>query len=187
MRALPEPQPTAVSGLAIAVLEQGNPAQSQRPAPGQGAASPGSPPSGPPGAATGPATPGANAPQTPQEIRDNIRNQIRSSLRNGRDPQIVIPSDFVRNAVPQGAVEISIAMFVTIGIVIVMLPFARAVARHVEHKSTALYGGTHHLSPQIEQLQQSVDAMAVELERITEAQRFQSKLLAGKDEEPAKL
>jgi hypothetical protein len=34
----------------------------------------------------------------------------------------------------------------------------------------------------LEQLQQSVDAIAVEVERIAEAQRFSAKLLAGRSE-----
>jgi hypothetical protein len=35
----------------------------------------------------------------------------------------------------------------------------------------------------LEQLQQSVDAIAIEVERITEAQRFNTKLLAGREQE----
>jgi hypothetical protein len=34
------------------------------------------------------------------------------------------------------------------------------------------------LQPQIRQLQESIDTMAVELERISEAQRFQAKLMS---------
>ena len=36
----------------------------------------------------------------------------------------------------------------------------------------------------LEQLQQSVDAIAIEVERIAEPQRFSAKLLAGRDAEP---
>jgi len=35
----------------------------------------------------------------------------------------------------------------------------------------------------LEQLQQSVDAIAIEVERIAEAQRFSAKLLAGRESE----
>jgi hypothetical protein len=35
----------------------------------------------------------------------------------------------------------------------------------------------------LEQLQQSVDSIAIEVERIAEAQRFSAKLLAGRDAE----
>ena len=102
-------------------------------------------------------------------------------------PVINVPSDFVRNAVPQGAVDISVAFFSMFAFIIVGLPLARAFARRMDRRSEALASGAGSVGPQIEQLQQSVDAMAIELERITEAQRFQSKLMAGKTEEPAKL
>jgi hypothetical protein len=160
-------------------MEQGNPSVG-RPAPPQGAGGSG----GAGGAATAPATP--QAPQTPQQLRDQLRNQIRNSVRDG-NPQIIIPPDLMRNVVPQGAVDISIAMFVAIAFVIVGLPIARAFARRMDSRSQAIGSGAQNIAPQIVQLQDSVDAMALELERITEAQRFQSKLLAGREEEPARL
>jgi predicted transposase YdaD len=39
----------------------------------------------------------------------------------------------------------------------------------------------------LEQLQQSVDAIAVEVERIAEAQRFSAKLLAERERDPSNL
>lgn len=121
--------------------------------------------------------------QSPQEIRDQIRDGIRNAIDNGRDPQIIIPPGAMDGVVPQGAVDISIAMFVSIAFVIVGLPIARAMARRMDAGSQAQVSGGANLAPKIEQLQQSVDAMAIELERISEAQRFQSKLLAGREKE----
>jgi len=40
-----------------------------------------------------------------------------------------------------------------------------------------------HSDARLEQLQQSVDAIAIEVERIAEAQRFSAKLLAGREAE----
>jgi hypothetical protein len=171
------PQATAKvggTGPAIPGMEQGNPSVG-RPAPPQAPSS------------NAPVVVGTpQAPQTPQQLRDQLRNQIRNSVRDG-NPQIIIPPDFVRNAVPQGAVDISIAFFVTIGLIIVLFPFSRAMARFVDRRTQTLASGAQNIGPQIVQLQDSVDAMALELERITEAQRFQSKLLAGREEEPARL
>jgi len=151
----------------------------------QGAAN-AAPPQTAPGQAAAPAA--VVQPLTAQQIRDQLRNDIRNGVRNGGSPTINIPSDFnLRNAVPQGAVDISLAFFITIGFCVVGLPLARAFARRMDRRSDALASGANTLAPQIEQLQQSVDALAIEMERITEAQRFQSKLMAGKAEEPAKL
>ena len=172
--ARPAPPPPAIPGL-----DQGNPAQTNR----QVA------PAGQAPTAGAPVTSGTPiaTPPTNDQIRTQIQNQIRNSIREGGNPQIVIPSDFVRNAVPAGAVQISIALFVVIGFIMVFRPIARAMARQADAKSKALENGGANFGPQLAQLQDSIDAMAVELERITEAQRFQSKLMAGKAEEPARL
>jgi len=42
-----------------------------------------------------------------------------------------------------------------------------------------------HFEQRFDQLQQSIDAIAVEVERIAEAQRFSAKLLAEKGEMPS--
>lgn len=157
------PAPPAIPGL-----EQGTPSASNRPAtaPTTTQGAPGS------GALVG----------TPQEIRDQITAEIRQALRDGGNPQIVIPDNFVRDVVPQGAVDISIAMFVSLAFIVVGLPIARAFGRRMDARSQGLATGGANLGPQIAQLQDSVDAMAIEMERITEAQRFQSKLLSERKE-----
>lgn len=45
--------------------------------------------------------------------------------------------------------------------------------------------GTAQFDQRFDQLQQSVDAIAVEVERIAEAQRFSAKLLSERNETPA--
>jgi len=155
---------------AIPPLGQGDPSVSNRPAQA-------------PGTPQAPAT--TTQPLTAEQIRDELREQIRQSIRDGGGPVINVPPGFnARNAVPQGAVDISIAMFVTLAVIIVGTPLARALARRMDAENQRKISGGSELAPQIEQLQQSVDAMAVELERITEAQRFQSQLLAGRAKEP---
>ena len=164
---------TAATAPPIPGLEQGNPSVTNRPAQAPGATA-GTPQASPPG-----------QPQTPQEIRDLIREQIRQSIRDGGTPVINVPDRIdVRNAVPQGAVDISIAFFVMMAVIFVGTQLARALARRMDAENQRKISGGNEIAPQIEQLQQSVDAMSIELERITEAQRFQSQLLAGKAKEP---
>ncbi len=55
------------------------------------------------------------------------------------------------------------------------------LVRGVQRKPRQLEGNSAQ-NLQLEQLQQSVDAIAVEVERIAEAQRFSAKLLAGRGE-----
>jgi hypothetical protein len=173
-KAPPAPPPPAIPGL-----EQGTPQASNRV--GQAQQAPPALP-GQPVIQTGP-----NRRETAQEIGDRIREEIRQARSEGRDPQINFPQnpDFT-NVVPRGAVIISVALFASIAFTIVFTPLARAFARRMDSQNQrSLSGGD--LAPQIEQLQQSIDTMAVELERITEAQRFQSKLLAARQAEPERV
>jgi hypothetical protein len=66
--------------------------------------------------------------------------------------------------------------------IIILGPFARMIARRMERKPELKAAENHNLAlqQQILQLQQSVDAVSVEVERISESQRFQSKLLFEK-------
>lgn len=66
-----------------------------------------------------------------------------------------------------------------LAVIVILGPFARMVARRMERRPEAIAAGdsARLLQQQLLQLQQSVDAMSVEVERISESQRFQSKLL----------
>ena len=73
--------------------------------------------------------------------------------------------------------DISIAFFVTIAAIIIFLPLARAFARRMDRR-----GGTaqipNEVSSQLAHLNQAVDAIALEVERISEGQRFTTRLLS---------
>ncbi|NUR34470.1 MAG: hypothetical protein HOQ30_10710 [Gemmatimonadaceae bacterium] len=62
--------------------------------------------------------------------------------------------------------------------IVILGPFARMWARRTERRAEmALPAELQTLHRQMEQLQQSVDTLSIEMERISESQRFQSKLL----------
>jgi hypothetical protein len=62
--------------------------------------------------------------------------------------------------------------------IVILGPFARLWARRIERRAEmAPSMELQTLHRQMEQLQQSVDTMSIEMERISESQRFQSKLL----------
>jgi hypothetical protein len=142
-----------------------------------------------------------------QNLRDNIRHQIRAGLagtqvqggvtveqpppvpvppenpriitvRNSDGTQTVIgvPSGLARDVIPQQVVDISIAFFLTMAAIIIGLPLARAFARRMDRRGTQQIPSD--LSHQIGQLNQAVDAIALEVERISEGQRFTTRLLS---------
>jgi hypothetical protein len=82
------------------------------------------------------------------------------------------------NVIPPQAVDISLAFFFTVAFCVVGFPIARAFARRLDRKTEFKSVAGPDLTPQIRQLQDSVDAMSIELERISEGQRFTAKVLA---------
>jgi hypothetical protein len=77
--------------------------------------------------------------------------------------------------IPPEAVDISIAFFVTIAAIIIFLPLARAIARRMDRRSVQQV--SPEVSNQLEHLNRAVDAIALEVERISEGQRFTTRLL----------
>ncbi len=87
------------------------------------------------------------------------------------------PAFDASNLIPQQAVDISLAFFFTVAFCVVGFPIARALARWVDRRGSIQSSSGPDTRPQIQQLQQSVDAMALEIERISEGQRFTTKVL----------
>ena len=132
-----------------------------------------------------PVAPATQGPVTalPADARTQIRNEIRKAIQDatGRQNGTVL-ADFPprdrRNDVPDGAVALGIVFFVMVAAVFILGPVARAFARRMDRKGDLMQAGTSDLSPKLAQLQDSVDAMAIELERISEGQRFTTRLMS---------
>jgi predicted RND superfamily exporter protein len=81
-----------------------------------------------------------------------------------------------------------VANFGIVAVIIVVMVAALSritisLVRGLAKKSTTSeLPNVRQMEQRFDQLQQSVDAIAVEVERIAEAQRFSAKLLAGKSE-----
>jgi len=84
--------------------------------------------------------------------------------------------------IPPQVWDVTFGFFITVAFCVVGLPLARAFARRIDRKTEFKSVAGPDLTPHIRQLQDSVDAMAIELERISEGQRFTSKLLAERSE-----
>ena len=82
--------------------------------------------------------------------------------------------------IPPEAVDISVAFFLTVAAIIIFLPLARAIARRMDRRSVQQV--PPEVSAQLEHLNQAVDAIALEVERISEGQRFTTRLLTEQRE-----
>ena len=82
------------------------------------------------------------------------------------------------------AEETAFGLLGLIVVIVILGPFARMIARRMERRpeTVASNDNARLLQQQLLQLQQSMDAMSVEVERISESQRFQSKLLHERHE-----
>ena len=89
-----------------------------------------------------------------------------------------VPPTNPRDQIPPQVVDISIAFFASIVFCIVGLPIARAWARRMDRRSSQAPAASPEITNQLRQLQQSVEAVAIEVERISEAQRFSARLLS---------
>ena len=114
---------------------------------------------------------GTEAPPTP--------NPPRTFTIRGPDgtQTITLPPHAFDDTIPPQVVSISVAFFLTMAIIIIGLPLARAFSRRMDRR-----GGTaqipNEVSSQLAHLNQAVDAIALEVERISEGQRFTTRLLS---------
>lgn len=102
-------------------------------------------------------------------------------IRDGQTGEsIVIDGNTIPPWVQDGPttqmVAVPIALFAAIAFVIVGLPIARAFARRMDRKDPAQASVAP--SAELRQLQTSIDTMAVEIERMSEHQRFLTRVLS---------
>jgi hypothetical protein len=86
------------------------------------------------------------------------------------DPDILVPITF----------------FITVGAVAIGFPLARAKARALERESQ-MPRIPPEVQQRLERMEQALDAIAVEVERVSEGQRFTTKLLADRLKDPTAL
>jgi multidrug efflux pump subunit AcrA (membrane-fusion protein) len=116
-----------------------------------------------------------------REAARAIRDAQMEAARAGREgrPSVVFPP-FPNSGpqVPEGAIIISVAFFVMCAVIAIGFPIARAIARRMDRRSSAGTGTDSDTSARLERIEQAVDAIAIEVERISEGQRFATKVMS---------
>jgi hypothetical protein len=118
----------------------------------------------------------APAPPTPPAVPRVFTIQGPDGLTT-----ITTPPRPFDDAIPPQAVDISIAFFLMIAAIIIGLPLARAFARRMDRRGAGAQI-PNEVSSQLAHLNQAVDAIALEVERISEGQRFTTRLLSEQKE-----
>jgi hypothetical protein len=122
------------------------------------------------------------------EVREALRAQIRGAIEEARSQGEAItiqprgegitiqrPYD-PANVIPPQAVDISIAFFMSMAFIIVGLPIARAFARRMDRRGET--ASASEIAPRLDRIEQAVEAIAIEVERVSEGQRFTTKSIA---------
>ena len=119
-----------------------------------------------------------------QTARDQVRaamEQLRAELAEARSQgrsftTTQVPFD-PNNIIPPQAVDISLAFFAMVAFIVVGLPLARAFARRMDRKGQAAVADPE-VSPRLQRIEQAVDAISLEVERISENQRYSTKVIS---------
>jgi len=88
--------------------------------------------------------------------------------------------------IPPQAVDIAIGFFVMCAVMIIGWPLARAFGRRLERGGPAA-AVSPVVAEQLQRIEHTVEAMAIEVERISESQRYLAKLHSAPHSEPAAL
>jgi hypothetical protein len=142
--------------------------------------------------------------RTARQIRDAVRADAKAAVKEAiaaakaaqqpppgqQTTSTGLPPGFPTD-VPTNVTDLGMAGMFMIVACVLGFPIVRVIARRFDPKVRALQSAAPDVTPQLQQLQESVDAMAIELERISEGQRYATKLLSeragstGKIEEKA--
>ncbi|HEV7990219.1 MAG TPA: hypothetical protein VGP25_00245 [Gemmatimonadaceae bacterium] len=95
--------------------------------------------------------------------------------------------NFPNNVIPPQVVDISIAFFVMCAVMVIGWPLARAFGRRLERNASSAAAVPAAMGEQLQRIEQAVEAMSIEIERISESQRFLTKLQSANTPEHAAL
>ena len=80
--------------------------------------------------------------------------------------------------IPHEVVEIVRSFFITIGVIALGIPLMRAFTRRFVDRPPATPVLAANVENRLERIEQAVEAVAIEVERISESQRYLTKLMA---------
>lgn len=132
------------------------------------------------------------------QLRQQIKEQVQQATQAARDaaqaartvtvtqvpqgppgtPMIAVNTGFRDHDMPPRVKDVSIAFFVMVAAVMIARPLMRAFGKRIERGAAPQATIPPEMQAQMQHLMQSVDAIAIEVERISEGQRFATKILS---------
>jgi hypothetical protein len=142
-------------------------------------------------------------PVSPQQLREQISQSVRQAqvaaeqaakaaaqadqqaqtveIHSGPPVAITtVPGRPFPDDIPPRVAGVAMGFFVTMAFIIVGFPIARAIGRKIDRGSSKPQSLSPDVRQELQQLSASVEAIAIEVERISEGQRFTTRLLTEK-------
>ena len=104
--------------------------------------------------------------------RDEIQDLVQQAIAPAAPPEA--PVD---RGPPENAIVMTAIVLFFIALTLIGLPMARAAARRMDRKAAGP-AVPNDLMPRLERIEQAVEGVALEMERVAEAQRFSARLLS---------
>lgn len=109
------------------------------------------------------------------ERLESLQSQLDRVVSGEQQAFIEVPPRAPNNDIPHGVRNI-VEMVVVAGVMIALgLPLIRVLARRLEPRPKG--NAADDTSPRLDRLEQAMDAVAIEVERVSEGQRYTNKIL----------
>lgn len=89
----------------------------------------------------------------------------------------MMPAAVIIQDIPPEVMHMADSFFVTVGVLALGIPIVRAIIRRWERGAQLPPPPPPEITSRLERIEQAVEAIAIEVERIAEAQRYSAKLL----------
>lgn len=101
---------------------------------------------------------------------------VTTTSTGGTAPPPLPPTD---EDIPPRAENVTYAFFLTAAVIAIGLPLARAIGRWIDRRGAPAASATipKDLGDRLDRLEQGIEAIAIEVERVSEGQRFSNKLM----------
>lgn len=118
---------------------------------------------------------------TADQVREIVRREVQNAVERQQGEAItVVQPPFREPEIPPEVISIVEVVFGSLIAIVLGYPIIRFITRVIEKRMDRSLVKAAEVEKRYHSLQQSMDAMAIEIERIGEAQRFQAKLMADR-------
>lgn len=110
--------------------------------------------------------------------RGDLQNQLDRMLTSGT-PLLAQQPDFSpQEDVPPQVFALSIAFFVTCAVIAIGIPLARAYGRWLDRRGQVSSATSPETEQRLTRIEQAIEAVAIEVERVSEGQRYTNRSIS---------